>query len=210
MNFSLSGLFMGYFLGSIPSGYLVGKFFKGIDIRDFGSGNIGFANALRVLGLSLGLVVLIADIGKGDLAVWIGYLISPFAGINPHIGGGISGLLSIIGHNWTIFLKFKGGKGVATTAGVFLSLTPLPFIFVVLVMIGIVGLTHYISLGSIISACTLPLLIWFCMKDEGWFYIVLSIISAGFIVFKHRSNIKRLLKGREIKLGEKVGKRKIS
>ena len=200
---------MGYLLGSIPSGYLTGKFFKEIDIRDFGSGNIGFANALRVLGFLPGLVVLIADTGKGIIAVYIGYLISPFVGVNPQIGGGITGLLAIIGHNWTIFLRFKGGKGVATTAGVFLSLTPLPFMFAVLVMIAIVGLTRYISLGSIISVCALPLLIWFCMKNEGWFCIILSIIAAGFIVFKHRSNIKRLLEGKEIKLGEKVKKRKI-
>jgi len=197
---------MGYLLGSIPSGYLIGKSFKGIDIRDFGSGNIGFANALRVLGLFPGLMVLITDTGKGIIAVWIGYLISPLAGINPQIGGGIAGLLAIIGHNWTIFLKFKGGKGVATTAGVFLSLTPLPFIFAVLVMVGVVGLTRYISLGSIISGCTLPLLIWLCVKDKEWFYVILSIMAAGFIVFKHRSNIKRLLKGEEIRLGEKMKK----
>ncbi|MEA1964710.1 MAG: glycerol-3-phosphate 1-O-acyltransferase PlsY [Candidatus Aerophobetes bacterium] len=209
MTSFILGLFTGYLLGSIPSGYLVGKFFKGIDIRDFGSENIGFANALRVLGFFPGLVVLIADIGKGVIAVCIGYLISPLAGINPQISGGMVGLLSIIGHNWTIFLKFKGGKGVATTAGVFLSLTPLPFIFAVLVMIAVVGLTRYVSSGSTISGCTLPLFIWLCMKDEGWFYIILSIITAGFIVFKHRSNIKRLLKGEEMKLGEGVKKESI-
>ena len=197
-------LFMGYLIGSVPSGYLIARFLKGIDIRDYGSGNIGFANTLRVLGLLPGLAVLVADIAKGAVSVWAGTLFASFVGTNPQIAGAMLGLSSIIGHNWSVFLKFRGGKGVATTAGVFLVLTPFPFIFSALTMALVMGLTRYVSLGSMIAGGSLPLFIWLWVNEKGWFYLYLSVAAASLIVFTHRSNLGRLLQGRERKLGERI------
>ncbi len=197
-------LFIGYLIGSIPSGYLIAKFLKGIDIRDYGSGNIGFANSLRVLGLVPGLVVLVADIAKGVVSAWAGTLFASSIGITPQIAGGMLGLSSIMGHNWSVFLKFRGGKGVATTAGVFLVLTPFPFIFSALTMALVMGLTRYVSLGSMIAGGSLPLFIWLWVNEKGWFYLYLSVVAASLIVFTHRSNLGRLLQGKERKLGERT------
>jgi len=142
-------LLTGYMVGSIPWGYIAGKFKGGIDIRNFGSGNIGTTNTLRVLGTAPAIMVLLGDIGKGIVSVYIGRLLSPLTGISPEIVGGLSGLSAMVGHNWPIFLRFKGGKGVATSAGVFLALTPLPFVFSLMLMLFVVFFTRYVSLGSI-------------------------------------------------------------
>jgi len=192
-----------YLLGSVPSGYLIGKAFKGIDIRDFGSGNIGFTNVLRAIGTFPALIVLIIDISKGIISVYLGFFFAQLMGIDCQVMGGIGGLASIVGHNWPIFLKFKGGKGVAVTAGVFLALTPIPFLLSLLVMVGIIALTRYVSLGSIVAAGSLPFFV-FWLRNNARFYLLLSIIAALFILFKHRNNIQRLLKSKESKIGEKV------
>ena len=192
-----------YLLGSVPSGYLIGKAFKGIDIRDFGSGNIGFTNVLRAIGTFPALIVLIIDITKGIMAVYLGFFFAQLTGIDCQVMGGIGGLASIVGHNWPIFLKFKGGKGVAVTAGVFLALTPIPFLLSLLVMIGIIVLTRYVSLGSIVAAGSLPFFV-FWLRNNARLYLFLSIIAALFILFKHRNNIQRLLRSKESKIGEKV------
>ncbi len=197
-------LFTGYLIGSVPSGYLMARFLKGIDIRDYGSGNIGFANSLRVLGLVPGLAVLVTDIAKGAVSAWAGTLCASSIGVSPQIAGGMLGLSSIIGHNWSVFLKFRGGKGVATTAGVFLVLTPFPFMFSALTMVLVMGLTRYVSLGSMIGGGSLPLFIWLWGSDKGWFYLYLSVVAASLIVFTHRSNLERLLQRKERKLGERI------
>ena len=193
-----------YLIGSIPSGYLIGKAFKGINIREFGSGNIGFTNVLRVIGIFPALIVLIMDITKGIISVYTGLSLAPFTKVDPQIMAGIAGLLSIAGHNWSVFIKFRGGKGVAITAGVFSILTPLPFFLSVLVMMGTVTITRYVSLGSIVAAGSLPFFIWFWLRSNSQFYLVMSTIAALLILFKHRSNIERLLKNKERKIGEKV------
>ena len=192
-----------YLLGSFPSGYLIGKVFKGIDIRNFGSGNIGFTNVLRAIGTFPALIVLIIDITKGIISVYLGFFFAQLVGIDCQIMGGISGLTSIVGHNWPIFLKFKGGKGVAVTAGVFLALTPIPFLLSLLVMVGIIALTRYVSLGSIVAAGSLPFFV-FWLGNNARLYFFLSIVAALFILFKHRNNIQRLLRSKESKIGEKV------
>lgn len=192
-----------YLVGSIPSGYLIGKAFKGINIRDFGSGNIGFTNVLRVMGTLPALIVLIIDVTKGIISVYLGFFFAHLIGIDSQIMGGIGGLASIVGHNWPIFLKFKGGKGVAVTAGVFLTLAPIPFLSSLLIMIGIIALTRYVSLGSIVAAATLPFFVWFWLGNNARFYLFLSIMAAFLIFFKHRSNIQRLLRNKEKKIGEK-------
>jgi len=194
---------VGYLLGSIPCGYLVVKAMRGIDVRNFGSGNIGTTNVQRILGSSSALLVLVGDMGKGALSVYLGVLLAPFAHMSPQVMGGMAGITSIIGHNWPVFLKFKGGKGVAISAGVFLTLTPFPFMLSALVMALVVGLTRYVSLGSITAAGALPFFIWFWMK-EGSFYLVLSALAASLILLRHRSNLRRLLRGEERRLGKRL------
>ena len=193
-----------YFLGSIPSGYLVGKAFKGIDVRDFGSGNIGFTNVLRAIGTFPALVVLGMDIAKGVISVCLGFLFAQLLGIDWQVMGGIAGLASIVGHNWPILLRFKGGKGVAATAGVFLALTPIPFLLSLLVMIGIIVLTRYVSLGSMVAAGSLPLFVWLWLRNNARVYLILSIIAAFLVLFQHRNNIQRLLTNKESKIGENI------
>jgi len=193
---------LGYLLGSIPGGYIVGKLVKGVDVRKYGSGNIGTTNVLRVLGKKYALFVFLIDFGKGAASVLIASLF-PYDSLSPLVRS-LAGMACITGHNWPLFLRFKGGKGVATSAGVFLILTPLPFIFSFLTMVVVVGLTRYVSLGSMISAALLPLYIGIFMKEEGVFYIFLGVAVALLVVFRHRSNIKRLLAGKESKLGERI------
>ena len=196
-------LLIGYLVGSIPWGYLIGKLKKGIDIRKFGSGNIGTTNVLRVLGGVPAVLVLGGDMGKGIGAVCIGMMLASSTGMSPKIIGGVAGLSSILGHNWPVFLRFKGGKGVATSAGVFLTLTPLPFILSLAVMLLVVFFTRYVSLGSILAAGSFPLFILLCARGETRFYFILSLIVAALTLFTHRSNLRRLLNGCERKLGEK-------
>jgi glycerol-3-phosphate acyltransferase PlsY len=117
----------------------------------------------------------------------------------------LAGLACVSGHNWPVFLRFRGGKGVATSAGVFLILTPLPFVFSLLTMVLVVGLTRYVSLGSMISAAALPFYIWTLMGNEASIYIFLGIAIAGLIILRHHSNLKRLFIGKENKLGAKIG-----
>jgi len=194
----------GYLLGSFPTGYVTSKILKDIDIRKFGSGNIGFTNVLRVTGTIPALITLAGDIGKGVASVYMGSFFSPFISTDPYLVKGLSGLTSIVGHNWSLFLKFKGGKGVATSAGVFLLLTPLPFLFSLLTMGAVVGFTRYVSLGSIIAAISLPFFIWIHSGNQLITYLLLSVLTAGIIIIKHRSNLIRLFSGKERKLGQRV------
>ena len=195
-------IFASYLAGSIPTGYIVGRLMKGIDIRNFGSGNMGATNVVRVLGKGPGILTLVIDMIKGLVAVlWIARLFnndSGFSQSNFQLGCGIA---AIGGHNWTCFLRFKGGKGVATSTGVFLGLAP----YVTLCLVGLwcvsAYLTRYVSLSSIIASTALPIFLWVFDKPIAW-------VAAGFLlslisIWKHRSNIKRLLDGKENKIGQK-------
>lgn len=195
-NFTLN-IVIAYLLGSIPTGYWLGRM-KGVDIRKFGSGNIGMTNVLRVLGKPYAVLTFIVDVGKGAVAVTlVPYLLQtnePWMKV-------LAGLAVVCGHNWTIFLKFKGGKGVATSAGVFLGLAWLPTLLVILIFTIIVGITRYVSLGSMIAAVCFPILM--LLFHQHLLYIILSILLAFFIIIRHRSNIKRLLAGTENKFSLK-------
>lgn len=192
-----------YFLGSIPTAYVVGKLVKGIDIRQHGSGNVGASNAFRVIGKKWGSTILFIDILKGFIP---SYFFPMFFQDNFKILGLIFGIAAIAGHNWTIFLKFKGGKGVATTAGVFLGILPKAVLVAALVWVLIVALTNYIAVGSMVAGFSLVALIAVFYRDipEFPFLFITSILLACLVVFMHRSNIDRLRKGTE----NKVFKRK--
>jgi glycerol-3-phosphate acyltransferase PlsY len=197
-------------LGSIPTAYIFGRLLKGIDIRDFGSGNVGATNALRVLGKPVGITVLIIDILKGVLAVaLLGNLLSAKVSfLPPEILRVMSGLCAIAGHNWTIFLNFKGGKGVATTFGVLAGLAfNIPGLKLILILTIATWLTVFIiariiSVASVISAIAMP--VYMLVFKQSGILLFLSIILCLFIILRHKPNIKRVLRGKEPRL--KFGK----
>lgn len=146
---------IGYLLGSIPFAYITGRLVKGVDIRQVGGGNMGALNAVREIGLLPGLTVLIADIGKGSLAV----LIANWLGL-PLIWIFIAGFAAVVGHNWPIFLRFKGGKGAATTLGVLFALTPGEFAISLAIMVVVIIITSNVRLAIVVGLIFLPLIIW--------------------------------------------------
>jgi len=189
-----------YILGAIPFGLIVGKIAKGIDIRQYGSGNIGASNVLRTLGTGPALLVFVLDTAKGLVAV----LICRALALNEYWTV-VGALLSVFGHTFSVFLKFKGGKGVATSLGVIIGLCPVIAAIAFGLWLLIVGVTRYISLASIVAAVSVPLqmVLWRSM-DVHPAYQVLAGVAAFAIVLKHRSNIARLLNGIEPKIGQKV------
>lgn len=182
---------LGYVLGSVPIGFLVARYWGHIDIRQYGSGNIGTTNVFRTLGFYPGSMVLIGDIGKGVIAVLLGkWLGGEQAAL-------LAGLAAILGHSWSIFLSFKGGRGVATGAGVFLALTPKVILIAALIWILVIAITGYVSLGSIIAAGSLPILM--LIFRESSILLFFACIAVLFVIYRHRPNIKRLLDGTEHK-----------
>lgn len=194
-------LLLSYFLGAIPSGYLFTRFIKGMDLREFGSGNVGATNVARVMGLKYGIIVASLDIFKGYLAVGLSQFLLPAD--TSRLLFLVIGVLAIIGHDWSVFLKFSGGKGVATTVGVVLRLMPLSFIFFAIPWLTLVILTRYVSLASIIASLSIPVLIYFINLD--YYFFIFTLVLALLIIFTHRSNIKRLLKGEENKMSLSSG-----
>lgn len=190
-----------YCVGAIPTGYLFGRILKNLDIREHGSKNMGATNVFRVLGKGPGAAVLIIDILKGVLPVAL--LPNIFGFYNPLILV-LIGVVAVAGHNWTVFLKFKGGKGVATSLGVLIGLAiQIPTLRPVLALTIAVWLimflpTGYVSLASITAAIALP--IFMVLFNAPFAIIIMSILICVFIVVRHRANISRLVKGQENKV----------
>lgn len=199
----LSIILICYLIGAVPFAFITTHLITGKDVRKYGSGNVGATNASRLLGFKFGVLVALLDIFKGYIAVLIANL---FLFDMPVYYFLLASLAVIIGHNWSVFLRFSGGKGVATTVGVLLRLLPIGFLIYALIWISVIILSKYVSLGSIMAAMSLPL-IFFFYKEEA-IYIVFAIIIALFVIARHYSNIKRLLKGKErkIKLSLSVNK----
>lgn len=188
----LLALVIAYLLGSIPFGYLLVKWRTGGDVRSAGSGNIGATNVLRTTGRGAGAATLLLDIAKGYLAVWIaGRLVA-----SNDLWTSAAALAVMAGHAYPVFLKFQGGKAVASFVGAFLRLTPLPLIAALVVFLGVAAWTRHISLGSIAAAATFPLAVWLLLQGS-WPVLIASIIAGVFIIYKHRSNIERLRAGSE-------------
>ncbi len=192
------GFIFSYTLGSIPTGYWAGKLLKGIDIREHGSKNMGATNVFRVLGKTPGILVLLLDVLKGVVAVAV---VPRILGLHDHLSYIFCGLVAVCGHNWTVFLRFKGGKGVATSLGVFLGLTiqvaslRLAVALCVLTWLIVFVAFGYVSLASIIAAAALPfLMVLFAQPLE---LVMLGVVFCGLVVLRHRPNIQRLLQGRE-------------
>ena len=193
-----------YLLGSIPTGFLVAKA-RGIDIRSVGSGNIGATNVLRILGKPAGIFVMLVDALKGSVAVALAmWVIGPwFSGIHGNQAnewyGVWAGVAAILGHNFTCWLSFKGGKGIATSAGVLLALVPGSLLIILAVWIVTLALTRWVSLASILASATLPFAAW--MRGESFTMILITGGLAVLAIYKHRTNIKRLLNGTEARIG---------
>lgn len=194
-----------YFLGSIPFGYLAAKA-KGIDIRTVGSGNIGATNAMRVLGKPTGIAVLLLDAAKGFAAVALlaDGLPQMLHWSVPNIQTNqiIAGIGAVLGHNYTCWLKFKGGKGIATTAGVFLALAPWPLLIAFIVFVAVLLLTKYVSVASMSAAVALPAAVWILTPHN----VLLGVVATALgvlAIYKHKGNIQRLMAGTENRLGKK-------
>jgi acyl phosphate:glycerol-3-phosphate acyltransferase len=197
---------LSYFLGSIPSGYLVARS-RGIDIRGRGSSNIGAANVARVMGKKWGYLVGFCDFLKGFLAVKLGFLIAAHFHFSSVLGGVIATIACILGHNYTVWLGFKGGKGIATSGGAVLALLP-PLVFVAgaLVWVAVFLISRYTSLASIIAAVILPIAVLLMVSKtvtDFWLLVVSTILMAALAIWRHRVNIGRLLNGTENRFGKK-------
>lgn len=195
------GLFIvlfGYFLGSIPTGLIITKIFSKIDPRKMGSKNIGATNVFRTAGKTLGILTLIGDILKGAIPIGIASQLGSDLewGFSKDVWIALSGLAPFLGHIFSIFLGFKGGKGVATALGIFLIISPLAVLLEVLIFVGIVWKWRFVSLGSIICSLTMPFLIAI-FRSDSQAYFILCVIVTALIIYRHRSNIIRLLQGTE-------------
>ncbi|MGM0471172.1 MAG: glycerol-3-phosphate 1-O-acyltransferase PlsY [Bacillota bacterium] len=188
-------LVVGYLLGSIPFGLLLTRLVKGVDIREYGSGNIGATNAYRVMGFGMGIIVALFDISKGYISVVLAQYI---VGTNPLVII-LAGLAAIVGHNWSLFLNFNGGRGVATSVGVLINLLPQTVLVAFFVWLVVVLTMRYVSLGSIVGALLIPMLAF--LLDRPLPYVGLGLAIAVFVIYRHRPNIKRLLRGEEKKIG---------
>ena len=194
-----------YILGSVPNALWIGKVFKGIDIREHGSRNTGSTNAARVLGAKLGILTLILDVSKGLVPTLIAILLRVdfFQNLTKILNFDyvLVGICAILGHVFSMFMNFKGGKAVATTLGVFLILVPKAILFAAIVFFVVFAISRYVSLSSILAAISLPIFIYFLYQQT--IYVILGILIAILIVVKHRSNIERLKNGTESKFSLK-------
>lgn len=186
-----------YLLGSIPTSYVVGRM-HGIDLREHGSGNLGGTNAYRVLGWTAALPVVLVDISKGFVPA---YFFPAWDGAAMGDLALLYGLAAIAGHVWSIFMGFRGGKGVATGAGVLLALAPTSALIGLFVWIGVVSITRYVSVASISAATLVPLTAW--LTDETSSTVLFCAAVAIFVWWTHRENLRRLSAGRENRFGGK-------
>jgi glycerol-3-phosphate acyltransferase PlsY len=187
-----------YFLGSIPFGLLFAKLFAGSDIRSSGSGNIGATNVTRVAGPAAGILTLLLDAAKGSAAVWLAGRFTGQSATALTLAGGAA----LLGHCFPVWLKFKGGKGVATALGVFLMLAPMAALGALLVFIGVSITWRYVSLGSVSAAAAMPLLMYFLWAPGHAPPLVVdfgTLFASALVIFKHDANLQRLVDGTEPK-----------
>lgn len=185
-----------YLVGSIPFSYIFSRVLGGVDIRARGTGNVGATNVLRTLGIKIAILSLMGDLSKGAISGWLGL----------HYGGmylgAICAIIAVTGHCWPVFLGFRGGKGVATAAGAALVLVPKVFILLALIFVIVIGISRYVSLGSICAAAMLPVLT--LLVYYSGIYTLMSLVIAVMVIFRHRTNIERLRNGTEKKINEKA------
>lgn len=188
----LLALVIAYLVGGIPFGYLLVRLKTGQDVRTMGSGNIGATNVLRTSGRAIAIVTLLLDIGKGLFAVWLAGRLTQ----ESMAWMCLAALAVMAGHAYPIFLKFRGGRAVASFIGAFLYLTPIPLLATLVVFVIVVAASRHISLGSMIGAGSLPLAVWLISHPPGY-VILTSLIAGAFVIYRHRANIQRIRAGNE-------------
>ena len=190
---------LGYLLGALPFGLIAGKVFGRVDVREYGSGKIGMTNVMRTVGVPVAIFVLLLDMGKGVVAVILARIISDSGGVES-----AAALAALFGHNWPIFIGFRGGRGTATGWGSLLILWPIAGLVSTLVGLTLVGISRYVSLGSVVAtvAGCIVLIIAASTGAAPMGYIWYGIIGGTLVVVRHKDNIQRLLKGEERKLGQ--------
>ncbi len=191
-------IILAYLIGSIPSGLIIGKAFYNIDIREHGSGNLGGTNSFRVLGKKAGFVVTFSDILKGTLATCLPLLLGLFTDINVGVNPLIFGVVAVIGHMYPIFAGFKGGKAVATSAGILLGHEPLLFVIIMVVFFLCLYLSKYVSLSSMVAGAA-GLIYSIILWNDKLLIAILAILTI-FVVYRHRANIKRIINKTEPKI----------
>ncbi|HEY1336811.1 MAG TPA: glycerol-3-phosphate 1-O-acyltransferase PlsY [Bryobacteraceae bacterium] len=181
-----------YLLGAIPFGYLLVRLKTGEDVRASGSGNIGATNVLRTTGRAAGIATLLLDIAKGYLAVWIAGRLTEHS----TVAMSLAAVAAMLGHAYPVFLRFQGGKAVASFVGAFLFLTPMALAAVLVVFVATVAWSRHISMGSIVAAASFPLAVWLIERGPVSAFLA-GLFAAALIIYKHRNNIQRLREGTE-------------
>jgi glycerol-3-phosphate acyltransferase PlsY len=189
-------LALSYLIGAVPTGLLLVRLLKGEDIRKHGSGNIGTVNVLRVAGPATAAAVLVVDMLKGLVPVLLAARITTTPWLIVACG-----LAAIAGHNWSVFLGFRGGKGIATSFGVLLGLSWVAAVVAAAVWVGVVAITRYASLGSLMGVASVPLVLWRLRAPVE--YVAFGIIAALFAIYRHRGNIQRLVTGTELRITDR-------
>nr|WP_312575999.1 glycerol-3-phosphate 1-O-acyltransferase PlsY [Sedimentibacter sp.] len=193
MNYIIA-IVISYLMGNLSFAYILGKIIMKKDVRDYGSGNSGATNAIRAFGAKIGVLVFIGDVFKGVAAVLIGKAICG------EIGGYLAGVFVIVGHNWPALLNFKGGKGVATTVGVMLTISPFVSLICFAIGLAIAFVTRMVSLGSIIGMSLAPIVILIFIRPFNMQLFIFCLFVVSMSIYRHKENIKRLLTGKENKL----------
>lgn len=197
MNLAVIVMFVSsYLLGSVPFGIIIGKTLYGIDPRTVGSGNIGTANSMRAFGRTGAVLVLLGDALKGAIPTYVALRLFD----DPWITAGV-GLATVVGHNWSMFLRFKGGKGVATTLGVVIVLSLLAAVAFGAVWLATAAITRYSSLASMLGSAAVPLMMY--ARGDPLPYVWYGIIALALVLWRHEPNIRRLMAGDELKIGTK-------
>ena len=194
---ALVPILVGYGVGSLPLGYLAANQLKGIDLRRVGSGNVGATNMYRTGGLAMALLVVLVDVAKGAGSVLLAWRVGADA-----IGPVSAGVAAIVGHIFPVWLRFRGGKGVATACGVFWVLAPLATAMASVIFVGAVWMTRYVSLGSVIATAVLPTFLWVTNATAA--VVVGGVVAAVLVIERHRPNLARLREGTERRLGQRA------
>ena len=192
-----------YLLGSVPTGYVLVRLLKGMDIRGYGSGGTGVTNVLRTAGALAAGVVFLVDIGKGLLAVGVAKLL-----FDSSLAEAIAGIMAVAGHNWSVFIGFRGGRGVATAAGAIFLMLPWAGIAAVAAFIPVAVLTRYASLASLtgLAAASATVFVGVALGSYENAYLISILVIGAFLFFQHRGNIQRLLRGTERRIGQPAGR----
>lgn len=197
-------LLLAYLIGATPTSFWVGRTFYGIDLREEGSGNLGATNTFRVLGWKAALPVMVVDVAKGWLPVWLFPQLdvpeAAWAWTLAYAGA------AILGHVFSLWVRFRGGKGVATSAGVFLALAPWAVLVGLVIWLGVVLTTRIVSLGSILAALSIPVVVYLTPHEGGGALVGFTVALALFVLWAHRSNVVRLLRGEEHRFGRGEGR----